>query len=468
MRRVAIAGGGLAGLTCAKYLVDAGCEVTLIEGLPYLGGRASTYRDSDGDWVEQGLHLFFGTYSELKKLLREVGQEPDSILFWMSEMRLQDPEGPAEALYGINPLHEPLKTVRTLLGQNDYLGPLDKLSLLPLIAPALLPFQSLRELYDNQTVVDWWSKVSRDRRVLERFIRPFCRGIQFSDPEQFSAFNFLGWLHHIALNLPQALLGGYRGARDEIFFQPLARYLVERGATLRTGVELREVLYRADSEGPGRVAGFGLARGELLQADHYVVAIPVWAFVPLIPGPLRVMPFFSQLASLPVAPAISIQLWLDRPVVQTEHFTLVAHSHAAVYQDLSRNAYPHPAGSRLSFIVAPAEELLAEPDEVLVRRVVETLGRVQPAMREAKVLKSVVLKHRQHLVRPLPGAMSRRPTQATPIPNLSLAGDWTQQEYFGSQEGAVRGGKACARQVLRALEGARPQPPLQEEHGLQP
>ena len=35
--------------------------------------------------------------------------------------------------------------------------------------------------------------------------------------------------------------------------------------------------------------------------------------------------------------------------------------------------------------------------------------------------------------------------------NLFLAGDWRQQDFFGSQEGAVRGGKACAREVLRAL-----------------
>lgn len=50
--RVAIAGGGLAGLTCAKVLADAGVPVTLVEAFPRLGGRASTFRDQDGDWIE--------------------------------------------------------------------------------------------------------------------------------------------------------------------------------------------------------------------------------------------------------------------------------------------------------------------------------------------------------------------------------------------------------------------------------
>src|SRR3954452_9456411 len=100
-KRVAIAGGGLAGLACAKSLVDAGLEVSLFEGLPFLGGRASTYRDGDGDWVEQGLHIFLGTYSAFKTLLDEIGRPPDEVLFWMDEIRVQYPNGP-EAVYGIN------------------------------------------------------------------------------------------------------------------------------------------------------------------------------------------------------------------------------------------------------------------------------------------------------------------------------------------------------------------------------
>ena len=451
-KRVVIAGGGLAGLTCAKYLVDQGFAVTVFEGLPYLGGRASTFRDKDGDWVEQGLHLFLGVYSEFKALLRGIGRDPDATLFWMQELRLQDPEGP-QATFVINPLRSPVQTVVSILGQNDYLGPLDKLSLVPLAAPGVLSMEHLRTQHDGETVVDWWERVNGDVTVLERFIRPFCRGIQFSEPEQFSAYNFLGWIHHVAYDLPHALLGGYRGAREEIIFQPLARYLEERGARLRTGVKLKEILYTPEAGGGmGKVDGFLLEDGERLQADHYVVAIPVWELVPLVPEPLRREPFFAQLASLPVAPAISVQLWFDRDVVGgTEAFTLVAHSHAAVYQDQARNAYPYGEGSRLSVIVSPADDLLEDSDEALVRRVCESLGKVQPAIREAKVKKAVVLKHRKHLVRPLPGAMSRRPAQVTPVPNLFLAGDWTQQPFFGSQEGAVRGGKACAEEILRSL-----------------
>jgi 15-cis-phytoene desaturase len=435
-KRVAIAGGGLAGLSCAKSLVDAGFEVALFEGLPYLGGRASTYKDGDGDWVEQGLHIFLGTYSAFKALLDEIGRPPDEVLFWMDEICFQDPEGP-EAVYGINPLHAPIKRLLSFLGQNRFLGPIDKLSLLPLTAHGVRSMEALRKEFDGKTVARWWADAGGTTDVLERFLRPFCRAIQFTDVEQFSAYNFLGWIHHVAYDLPHSLAGGYRGARDEIIFAPLGRYLTDHGAKIRTGIRLREILYAPEER---RVQGFLLESGERVEADAYVAAVPAWVFCPLIPGPLRQDPFFAGIASLPVAPAISVQIWFDLRVVSTPDFTLVARSVAPVYQDQSTNAYPFAGGSRISVTISPADIYLSWTDAALVELTLAELARAQPEVRAARVVKSVVLKHAKHLIRPLPGAMSARPMQATPVPNLFLAGDWTQQDYFGSQEGAVRGG----------------------------
>jgi uncharacterized protein with NAD-binding domain and iron-sulfur cluster len=194
-----------------------------------------------------------------------------------------------------------------------------------------------------------------------------------------------------------------------------------------------------------------LETGERIEADAYVAAIPAWAFAPLIPGALRQDPFFVAIERLPVAPAISVQLWFDRRVVSNPDFVLMARTAVPVYQDQAVATYPYAGGSRISATISPADSYLSWPDAELVRFTVETLGTVQPEVREARVVKSVVLKHEKHLVRPAPGAMSARPTQATPVPNLFLAGDWTQQDYFGSQEGAVRGGRACAEQIIRAF-----------------
>ena len=64
-KKVVIVGGGLSGLACAKYLVDAGHEPIVLEGRDVLGGKVSAWQDKDGDWIETGLHIFFGAYPNL-------------------------------------------------------------------------------------------------------------------------------------------------------------------------------------------------------------------------------------------------------------------------------------------------------------------------------------------------------------------------------------------------------------------
>lgn len=448
--RVAIVGGGLAGLACAKRLVDQQLSVSIYESLPFLGGRASTWRDEDGDWLEMGLHLFLGMYTELKQLLREVGVDPDKALQFMPAVRFQEPGGP-EALLTINPLRAPVRTTLSLALKNRYLGLAEKLALARVAAPGVLPLDTIQRRYDHETMVEWWRRASGNEQILERFIRPFCRGIQFTEPEDFSAYNFLGWIHHVTRDPWNALLGAYSGPREETMFQPIARWLLDRGAAIHLGLNLERVLLRHSSSAGPVLSGLVLSDGSVIEADAYVLAIPVWRLLPLLPPELLRIAWFAGLARLPIAPAISVQIWFDRPAVPVPHFTLVAKSPACVYQDLSQTQFPDPRGSRISVIVSPADKLLGLDDQTLVGMVLNDLRRAEPGIARAAVRKAVILRHPQHLVRPLPGAMPDRPSQATPLPNLFVAGDWTQQDFFGSQEGAVRGGNRAADALLRSI-----------------
>ena len=64
-KKVAVIGGGLSGLACAKYLADAGHEPVVYEARDVLGGKVSAWQDKDGDWIETGLHIFFGAYPNM-------------------------------------------------------------------------------------------------------------------------------------------------------------------------------------------------------------------------------------------------------------------------------------------------------------------------------------------------------------------------------------------------------------------
>ena len=58
--KIAVIGGGLAGLSTAKHLCDAGHQPILLEARSLLGGKVAAWRDKDGDVTETGLHVFFG------------------------------------------------------------------------------------------------------------------------------------------------------------------------------------------------------------------------------------------------------------------------------------------------------------------------------------------------------------------------------------------------------------------------
>jgi len=87
----------------------------------------------------------------------------------MDEIRFQDPNGP-EAVYGINPLRAPVKT---LLGPLPYPAslfpcPFAQLSLLPITAQGLRGMESLRRDFDHTTVAQWWAEARGTKEVLER------------------------------------------------------------------------------------------------------------------------------------------------------------------------------------------------------------------------------------------------------------------------------------------------------------
>ena len=91
--RVLIAGAGLAGLSCAKYLADAGHTPIVLERRDVLGGKVAAWKDEDGDWYETGLHIFFGAYPNMLQLFAELGIE-DRLQWKEHSMIFNQPDSP--------------------------------------------------------------------------------------------------------------------------------------------------------------------------------------------------------------------------------------------------------------------------------------------------------------------------------------------------------------------------------------
>jgi monoamine oxidase len=80
--RVVIVGAGLAGLTCAYRLRQAGIVATVYEASNSLGGRCATRRGdfADGQIAEHGGELIDQSHSEIRHLAQELGLPLDNLL----------------------------------------------------------------------------------------------------------------------------------------------------------------------------------------------------------------------------------------------------------------------------------------------------------------------------------------------------------------------------------------------------
>lgn len=94
--RIAIIGGGWAGLAAAVRAVDRGHSVTLLEMSPTLGGRARTV-EQHGQSYDNGQHILIGAYVQTLALMRRVRADPDRLLLRLP-LGLKKPDGTGLAL----------------------------------------------------------------------------------------------------------------------------------------------------------------------------------------------------------------------------------------------------------------------------------------------------------------------------------------------------------------------------------
>jgi zeta-carotene desaturase len=68
-------------------------------------------------------------------------------------------------------------------------------------------------------------------------------------------------------------------------------------------------------------------------------------------------------------------------------------------------------------------------------------------VREAKLLKSTIVKIPESVYKAVPDVDKFRPDQVSPIRNFFLCGDYTYQNYLASMEGAALSGRAVAEKL---------------------
>jgi squalene-associated FAD-dependent desaturase len=441
--RVAIAGGGLAGIAAACELADAGYRVLLVERRPYLGGRTFSFVDSEtGCDVDNGQHVFMRCCTAYLAFLAKLGALPGTSVQEHLRVPVLDRRGRRATIYAVG-LPHPFHLLPSFLGYR-HLSWTDKARVAYVLLRIYMTDEEDWRREDGRSFRAWLRAHGQSPAAIGRLWEPIILATCNNGTAKVSAgqglmvikTGLLADSHGADLGLPRTGL-------SELLAEEASAYLAARGAELLLG---RSVV-ALDCKG-GRAVALRLADGSLLPADGFISALPFHRLLPVLPSDLRESPFFHRAAGLETAPIVNVNLWYDRPVMEDEFLAFLDSPVQWVFN--KGRLLGRREGAYLDVSISGAHEYFAMSKAELQALVTRELAALLPQTSQARLVRCLIIKERHATFVPAPGAMALRLPHATPVPNLFLAGEWTDTGWPSTMESAVRSGLAAAHALMQS------------------
>jgi squalene-associated FAD-dependent desaturase len=436
---VAVAGGGLAGLAAGCALAEAGFRVSLFERRPYLGGRASSYQHpGTGEIVDNCQHVLLGCCTNLLDFYRRAGVQGK--IRWYEKLTFLEPGGRASVI-APSMLPAPLHTALAFL-RADCLHFRDKLGISRAMA-ALAPSVPVDR---GESFLDWLKRHGQTEQAIERFWKTILVSALNEDLDQVS-------VPYAAQVVRESFLKSAAAGRMGIPTVPLTDlystagdYIGARGGDVqfRAGVES----FRAEASEVSVTTN-----GQEQKFDYLVMAVPFDVLGRILPDTPVAAPLAAALSQFSTSPITGIHLWFDRQISDLDHAVLLDRTIQWMFHKSRlievRGTQARGNGSYVELVVSCSRGLVEKSKAEIVDMAVKEAQEFFPAAREAKLLKSTVIKEVHATYSPHPGIEQHRPRPETAWPRVFLAGDWTATGWPATMEGAVRSGYLAAEALAR-------------------
>lgn len=443
-RRVAVIGGGLAGITTALGCADRGMPVTLYESRPRLGGLTHSFR-RDGLWVDNGQHVFMRCCTSYRALLDRLGVSDLVTLQPRLDVPVRSETRPGVARLRRNGLPAPLH-LGAALARYRWLPPGDRIRVM---RAALALGRVDPEGADERSFGDWLRAHDQSARAVEtvwELIGVATLNAHAGD----ASLALAATVFQIGLlgRADAADLGWASVPLQRLHGDAAADALAAAGARVRTGNRVRTLLADGDR---------WLVDGETYD-DVVVATAPVAAEALLPEGALDVPVGWSE--ELGSAPIVNLHLRVDRPILD-EPFVAAVDGPLQWVFDRSTQAGLGPGeGQYVAVSLSAAHDLADRTVAELRAWAMPHLRALLPGIEDATVGEFFVTREPHATFRPRPGSARLRPGARTRLPGLHLAGAWTDTGWPATMEGAVRSGEAALAAIasgssLRAVP-ARP------------
>jgi squalene-associated FAD-dependent desaturase len=437
-KRVVIIGGGFAGLAAGVRLSERGYEVLLLERRNHLGGRAYSFIDAKtGDVVDNGQHLFMGCYHHTIAFLEKIGRL-DRLKFQdRPRVDFLDTEGFTS--FACPPLPAPLHVLAGLLRMKG-IGIGDKLRTFN-VGRAI---KSNGKLSPGDLTVDQWlDELGQSARIKKRFWNPMVVATLNQSPDIASARMLKVVLQEaFGGDSKSASIGISRVGLSDLYTDGASDFIKSRGGDVQTDAQARRLIIER-----GVVTAVELKDGQRVEGDYFISAVPPEALFAILPDELKEKEF-ARLEALGSSPIVSINLWFDRPIIDREFVGLLGTRSQWIFnKDLILS--PGKQSNQVAVIISAARDFVDWTKNDLVEMAISELHKLLPASRGATLLHNVIVKEREATLSHTVESDSLRPGPRTSIPNLILAGDWTDTGLPATIESAVMSGDVAA-QIVNA------------------
>ena len=445
-KSVIVVGGGVAGMSGACALAEAGLRVKLVERRSYLGGRASSYlHPGVHEVIDNCQHVLFGCCTNLIGFYGRIGVADR--IHWTRTMTMIEPGGRRSLLgpssLGPFGLPAPLHGLPKLLSAKAFTRQ-DKLALARAFALLMRPVAA----DSGETLGAWLRRNGQTQGAIERFWRLVIASALNGDLEEIALSYAAKVIRELFLNSAEAGSMGMSTAPLSDLYGSAEQYLRDQGdeVVFNTGVE--------GAEWDEETSQWALTSGERpLRADFLVLALPFEATAKLLPK----MPAAEGVELLTAmterqqhGPICSVHLWFDREITDLEHAVLLDREIHWMYNKSRLQPWRKSQGSYLELVVSASKQFAAMSREQAIDLAMRELAEFFPAVAAAKLEKAALVKEVRATFTVPPGIDASRPTSVSPWPNCVLAGDWIQTGWPSTMESAARSGHLAAEAVCAA------------------
>jgi len=436
---VAVIGGGLAGITAAIRLADAGCAVTLLEAKPRLGGLTHSFRHGDLD-VDNGQHVFMRCCTSYRALLDRLGVTEQTTLQARLDVPVVRASDGRRARLRRDRMPAPLHLARSLRGY-AVLSTADR-------ARAVRGALAMRNVdradprTDDRSLGDWLRAHGQSSAVVDA-LWELVGVATMNARADASSLAIAATVFQIGLltDAAAADIGWSLVPLQQLHGDAATRSLTGVGSQVRTHTRVQRITNIGDQW------SVQFDQDEL-RVDAVVVATDPEHMEQLLPaGAVAMAAGWS--AQLGASPIVNLHLVYDRAVLE-EPFVAGVDTPVQWVFDRTRQSGIR-GGQYLAVSLSAADDFIDTPVARLKDMFVLELNRLLPATRQATLLDFFVTRERSATFRPSPGVSRYRPPATTSYDRLALAGAHCATGWPATMESAVRSGDAAADAILAGL-----------------